>query len=141
LNSTLDNPSSQARVAAHRVLGIAGLLLATGIVVGALGAHALRAVLDERQLASLETAVHYQLFNALGVLAIGVLMRTGVSQRLGRIAVMLMAGIVCFSGSIYLMLAGAPRPFGFITPVGGVLLIAAWLAFAWEMLRRAPAAH
>jgi uncharacterized membrane protein YgdD (TMEM256/DUF423 family) len=141
LNTTAHDTTPLALASSRRVLGIAGLLLASGIVIGALGAHALRSVLDERQLASLETAVHYQLFNALGVLVIGVQMRTGASPRLGRIAALLMAGIVCFSGSIYLMLAGAPRPFGFVTPVGGVLLIVGWLAFTWEMLRRAPAAR
>jgi uncharacterized membrane protein YgdD (TMEM256/DUF423 family) len=118
------------------VLGIAGLLLATGTVVGALGAHALRAVLDARQLSSLDTAVDYQLANALGLLAIGVLMRAGGDPRtLGRIAAVLVAGVLCFSGGIYLMLAGAPRPVAFVTPVGGVLLIAGWAWFAWEMLR------
>lgn len=128
-------------VASRRVLGIAGLLLATGTVVGALGAHALRAVLDARQLASLDTAVDYQIANALGLLAIGVLMRTGEGWPLGRIATLLVAGILCFSGGIYLMLAGAPRPFGFVTPVGGVLLICGWAWFAWEMLRGWSAAR
>ncbi|MDR2216120.1 MAG: DUF423 domain-containing protein [Nevskiaceae bacterium] len=131
-----------ASAAARRVLGVAGVLLTIGIVIGALGAHALRAVLDARQLVSLDTAVDYQLFNALGMLVVGVLMRSGESPRLGRIAAMLMAGIVCFSGGIYVMLAGASRLLGFITPVGGVLLILAWAAFAWEMLRhRAPDAR
>ena len=48
----------------------------------------------------------------------------------------LVAGIVCFSGGIYLMLAGAPRLLGLVTPLGGVLLIAAWSAFALGYLRR-----
>jgi uncharacterized membrane protein YgdD (TMEM256/DUF423 family) len=47
----------------------------------------------------------------------------------------LAAGVVLFSGSIYLMLAGAPRPLGIITPVGGVLLIVAWLMLAWKFYR------
>lgn len=133
--------AARSHRAAARVLGVAGLLLATGTVVGALGAHALRGVLDERQLASLDTAVHYQLANALGLLAIGVLMRVGEASALGRIAVVLVAGVLCFSGGIYLMLAGAPRPLGFVTPVGGVLLICGWAWFAWEMLRGRSAAR
>jgi uncharacterized membrane protein YgdD (TMEM256/DUF423 family) len=125
----------------RRVLGIAGLLLATGTVIGALGAHALRAVLDERQLSSLDTAVHYQLANALGLLAIGVLIRAGEHRSLARIAGLLVAGILCFSGGIYLMLAGAPRLFGLVTPVGGVLLILGWSWFAVTMLRRSSGAR
>jgi uncharacterized membrane protein YgdD (TMEM256/DUF423 family) len=121
---------------ALRTMGIAGLLLATGIVVGALAAHALQKVLEPRQLESLHTAVNYQLFNALGLLAIGMLMRDDPGSSLRVVALLLIAGIVCFSGGIYAMLAGAPRLLGLVTPVGGVLLIGAWLTFAVAMLRR-----
>jgi uncharacterized membrane protein YgdD (TMEM256/DUF423 family) len=121
---------------ALRTMGIAGLLLATGIVVGALAAHALQKVLEPRQLESLHTAVNYQLFNALGLLAIGMLMRDDPGSSLRVVSLLLIAGIVCFSGGIYAMLAGAPRLLGLVTPVGGVLLIGAWLTFAVAMLRR-----
>jgi uncharacterized membrane protein YgdD (TMEM256/DUF423 family) len=121
---------------AVRVLGIAGLLMATGIVVGALAAHALQKVLEVRQLESLHTAVNYQLFNALGLLLIGLLMRSDDLPALRVVAGLLMAGIVAFSGGIYLMLAGAPRFVGLVTPAGGMLLIAGWAWFAMSMLRR-----
>ena len=120
----------------RRTLGIAGLLLAVGMAIGASGAHALRTVLAERQLQSLDTAVDYQLINALGLLLLGVLMRGGEEQPLPRIANVLLAGILCFSGGIYLMIAGAPWPFAFITPAGGVLLITGWVWFGVAMLRR-----
>lgn len=107
--------------------------MAIGIGIGALGSHALRSVLPPRQLESLATAVNYQLINALGLLLIGLLMKT-VAANLRWVAVLLIAGIICFSGGIYLMLAGAPRPFGFVTPVGGVLIIVAWVALAWRLL-------
>ena len=121
---------------ATRVLAIAGLLLALGIVIGALAAHALQKVLEPRQLESLHTAVNYQLFNALGLLAIGILMRSEELPALKVVAALLIAGIVCFSGGIYIMLAGAPRFLGLVTPVGGLLLISAWGWFAVGMLRR-----
>ena len=117
----------------ERVMGVAAALMATGIGIGALGSHALRAVLLPRQLESLATAVNYQLINALGLLLIGLLMRSGTVQ-LRWVARLLIAGIICFSGGIYLMLGGAPRPFGFVTPVGGVLIIIAWVMLAWRLL-------
>ena len=123
-------------MSATRVLGIAGLLIAVGIVIGAMGAHALQRVLEPRQLESLHTAVNYQLFNALGLLVVGLLMRDDPSSALRVSTVLLIAGIACFSGGIYLMLAGAPRLLGLVTPVGGVLLIGGWLTFAVTMLRR-----
>ena len=121
---------------AARTLGAGGLLLAVGIVIGALAAHALQRVLEPRQIEALHTAVNYQLINALGLLLVGVLMRDDPSSALRTVAWLLVAGIVCFSGGIYVMLAGAPRPLGVVTPVGGVLLIAAWVWFAVTMWRR-----
>lgn len=121
---------------AHRFLGIAGLLLASGTVVGAMGAHALRGVLTARQLESLDTAVDYQLVNALGLAMVALLMKSGGQRGLAGIAWMLVAGVLCFSGGIYLMLAGAPSLLGLVTPVGGVLLIAAWTWFAATLLLR-----
>ena len=121
---------------ATRVLGIAGLFMATGIVVGALASHALQKVLEARQLESLHTAVNYQLFNALGLLVIGLLLRADDLPALRTVAGLLIAGILAFSGGIYLMLAGAPRFLGLVTPAGGILLIAGWAWFAVTMLRR-----
>lgn len=121
---------------ASRVMGIAGLLLATGIIVGALAAHALQKVLEVRQLESLHTAVNYQLFNALGLLAVGMLMRSDDMPALRVVAGLLIAGVLGFSGGIYIMLAGAPRLLGLVTPAGGILLILAWYWFAVAMLRR-----
>lgn len=121
---------------ASRVLGVAALLMAIGVVIGALGAHALQRVLEPRQLESLHTAVNYQLFNALGLLAIGLLMRDDPASVLRIVSLLLIGGIVCFSGGVYVMLAGAPRFLGLVTPLGGLLLIGAWLTFAVAMLRR-----
>lgn len=119
-----------------RIIALAALLMALGIVVGALASHALRGVLEPRQLESLHTAVDYQLFNALGLLLVGLLMRSDAAAGLGWVAAGLVAGIVCFSGGIYLMLAGAPRALGLVTPLGGVLLIGSWLLLALRMWAR-----
>lgn len=122
-----------------RVMAAAALLLATGICIGALGAHALQKVLTGAQLKSLDTAVSYQQINALGLLLVGLLIR---SQRdaaadawLPRIAWALGMGVIFFSGGIYIMLAGAPRLLGLVTPLGGVLMIAAWGGLAWRLVR------
>lgn len=118
-----------------RIMSVAALVVVTGIIVGALGSHALRAVLDTGQLHSLETAVQYQLVNGLGLFMLGLLARSHADAWLPRIALVLLAGVACFSGGIYLMLAGAPRLLGLVTPLGGVLMIAAWALLAWRLLR------
>ena len=121
---------------ADRILAAAGTLLAIATVIGALGAHALERVLAPAQLASLHTAVDYQFFHALGLMGVGLLLRSGPRPGLRHVAWLLIAGTVCFCGGIYLMLAGAPSVLGLVTPLGGVLLIAAWLLFAVSVLRR-----
>ena len=120
---------------AARAMALGALLVAIGVVIGALGSHALTHVLTAGQLVSLGTAVEYQLFNALGLLVVGLLMRTLTAARLRLIAWALVLGIIFFSGGIYVMLAGAPKFLGYITPLGGVMLILAWLALSIELWR------
>jgi uncharacterized membrane protein YgdD (TMEM256/DUF423 family) len=119
----------------RRAMLVAALLIVTGIVIGASGSHALRSMLSASQLHSLDTAVQYQLFNSLGLLVIGLLWQSRADAWLPRIAWMLFLGILCFSGGIYIMLAGAPRPLGLITPLGGVLMILAWAILAIRLAR------
>src|SRR5579871_3262753 len=94
----------------RRTLALAGSLIALATVLGAFGAHALRSQLPPDRLQIFETAVRYQFFHALGLLAIGVLMRTLDSALLRGSALTLLVGIILFSGSLYLLTFGAPRP-------------------------------
>lgn len=120
----------------RRFLTAGGALLAIATVIGALAAHALQARLAPAQLDALHTAVNYQFFNSLGLLAVGLLARDSDSRWLRASGALLIAGILGFSGGIYIMLAGAPRLLGLVTPFGGLLLIAAWMAFIVAALRR-----
>jgi uncharacterized membrane protein YgdD (TMEM256/DUF423 family) len=79
----------------------------------------------------LQTAVHYQFFHALGLLALGVYAEREGSERLRRAGALLVLGTLLFSGSLYVLLAGAPTWLGVVTPLGGVSLIAGWLLAAW----------
>lgn len=121
----------------YRLMAAAALVVLSGIVIGAMGSHALRAVLDAAQLHALETAVQYQLVNGLGLFGIGLLLRARPDAWLPRIAWTLLAGVMCFSGGIYIMLAGAPRTLGLVTPLGGLLMILAWAMLAWRLHRLA----
>jgi uncharacterized membrane protein YgdD (TMEM256/DUF423 family) len=112
------------------------LLVLAGIIVGAMGSHALQSVLDAKQLHSLETAVEYQLVNGLGLLLVGLLAQREADAWLPRVAWLLLAGVIGFSGGIYVMLAGAPRPLGLVTPVGGFLMMAAWSLLICRLLAK-----
>lgn len=123
-------------VAARRLIALAAILLAAATLIGALGAHVLREQLAADRFAILQTAVHYQFFHSLGLLAIGVLALTHGSRLLHGAGLLLATGIVLFSGSLYLLLAGVPRAFGLLTPIGGLCLIAGWVLVAVVVLRK-----
>ena len=105
----------------------AALLGATAVVLGAFGAHALRARLDASQLATWSTAVEYHLVHAAVLLALALYGASG-SRAVGLPAALFSAGIVLFSGSLYALVLGGPRWLGPVTPLGGLCLIGGWLA-------------
>ena len=121
---------------ARRTLAIGGALIALATALGAFGAHALKAHLPQDKLQVYETAVRYHFLHALGLLAIGVLLRSLDGGLLRWAAALVLAGIVLFSGSLYLLTFGAPRLVGILTPVGGLALIAGWILFAATVLRQ-----
>jgi uncharacterized membrane protein YgdD (TMEM256/DUF423 family) len=123
---------------AGRVLALAGLLLALATVCGAFGAHSLRAHLAPERLQVWDTAVHYHFFQSLGLLGIGLALRSRDGAALRTAALLLACGVVLFSGSLYALALGAPRALGVLTPLGGLAWIAAWLLFAWGAWRGAP---
>jgi len=117
----------------------AALAGAVAVVLGAFGAHALRASLDAQSLATWHTAVDYQFWHALALLATGLLARSRASAPLRVAAVSFAVGMVLLCGSLYLLALGAPRGFGAITPLGGVAFIVGWLALALHAWRNAEA--
>lgn len=117
------------------ILALGGLLIALATISGAFGAHALQTRLSPERLDIYETAVRYHFFHALGLLVIGLAARSIDAPALRWSAVLVVAGIVLFSGSIYALSFSAPRFIGILTPIGGVALIAGWLVFAVAVLR------
>ena len=108
------------------ILRTAAILGATAVIFGAFAAHALRARLAPEQLDWWQTGVHYQLAHALAMLVIPAL----PLRRPTVPAALFTAGTIIFSGTLYAMALGLPRWLGAITPVGGLLLIAGWIALA-----------
>jgi uncharacterized membrane protein YgdD (TMEM256/DUF423 family) len=118
-----------------RTLAIAGLLLALATVCGAFGAHALRSHLQPERLQVWDTAVRYQFFQSLGLIGIGLTLRSLDSGALRAAAALIVAGVVLFCGSLYALSLGAPGALGVVTPLGGLAWIGGWLLFAWGVWR------
>lgn len=120
----------------RKISAVAALMGMTAIILGAFGAHALKKYLSVEQLGSFETGVKYQMYHALFLLFLSV--TTLVSEKAKKVIFQLVVfGVILFSGSIYLLttkaLSGIDFKFiGFITPIGGAWLIAAWGVLFWN---------
>lgn len=114
----------------------ASLLLALAVMLGAFGAHALKNRLPSDMLAVYQTAVQYHFYHALGLLLIGVIALQFPASMWIRVAGGLMlAGVVLFSGSLYVLSFTGTRWLGAVTPLGGIAFIGAWLALAVAVVR------
>lgn len=118
-------------------ISIGAVLGALAVLLGAFGAHALKDRLTPQDLAIFETAVRYQFYHALALLTVVPVERwasgqgqSGGNRWAGWAGWALLAGIVLFSGSLYLLVATGVRRLGMITPLGGVSFIAGWLMLA-----------
>lgn len=110
------------------------------IILGAFGAHALKKVLSIEELSTFETGVKYQMYHALFLVFIGTI--NELSQKAKKtIYYLVVFGVIFFSGSIYLLATNSLTSFdfkviGFITPVGGLLLILAWGVLFMQFLKK-----
>lgn len=101
-----------------------------GVAAGAFGAHALRDMLPQSLLAIFETGVRYQMYHAFALLATAVIAARRASRGVAAAGWLFTAGIVVFSGSLYLLAVTGVRWLGAITPLGGVAFLLGWLLLA-----------
>jgi uncharacterized membrane protein YgdD (TMEM256/DUF423 family) len=105
------------------------------VAAGAFGAHALRARLSPDLLAVFETAARYQMYHALGLLAVAWMVTRWPGPWPVRAGWLFVAGTVLFSGSLYALALTGVRWLGAITPLGGAAFLAGWLCLAWGASR------
>ncbi len=110
---------------------IAGAINAfLAVAFGAFGAHALKEKLSEKYLAIWETAVQYHMYHAIGLIVIGILMSPSIIGHVSQLSwagYLMLAGIVIFSGSLYVLSLSGIGILGAITPIGGVAFLIAWV--------------
>lgn len=118
----------------------AALLGFIGVTLGALGAHGKLhdALVAAGSLDNWRTAVLYQLVHAVALLALAG-WRDAHGGPSGKVAALWVAGVLGFSGSIYVLALGGPKFLGPVTPLGGVAFLAGWALLAWKAWKR-PAA-
>ncbi|HEV2593695.1 MAG TPA: DUF423 domain-containing protein [Sphingomicrobium sp.] len=115
----------------NRIVAAGAMLGGLGVILGAFGAHALKAGLGEEALGWWHTAVEYQMWHALAVLALGL-----SRVRAGRLSAWLLAGgVSVFSATLYAMALGGPHWLGAVTPIGGLIMIVGWTVLVFRALR------
>lgn len=123
-----------------KTISTAALLGMIAIILGAFGAHALKKVLSVEQLATFETGVRYQMYHALFLVFIGLIpVLTSKTKKI--IYNLVLFGVLLFSGSIYLLATNGLTPIdfrviGFVTPIGGFLLISAWAVLFYNITKK-----
>jgi uncharacterized membrane protein YgdD (TMEM256/DUF423 family) len=113
-------------------------LIVLAIILGAFGAHGLKDVLTDAQSKSFETGVRYQTYHSIALLVLG--FNASKIKSIDTVLYLIIAGVVIFSGSIYLLaiqdIIGVSMSFlGPITPLGGLLMISAWIVFSVKIIR------
>jgi uncharacterized membrane protein YgdD (TMEM256/DUF423 family) len=112
-------------------LFIGSVLGLLGVVLGAFGAHALRSRLSPEMLAVFETGVRYQMYHTFAILIVAAAIgHAGAARLLTLAGWLFLAGIVLFSGSLYVLALTGVGILGAITPLGGLLFIAGWGSLA-----------
>jgi uncharacterized membrane protein YgdD (TMEM256/DUF423 family) len=102
------------------------------VAAGAFGAHGLQSRLDAHALQTFETAARYQMVHALAIGLAALFARNSVVTLS---CALFLAGIVLFSGSLYILAVTGTRAFGFVTPFGGVAFLAGWATLAYAAAR------
>ncbi|MFZ6001540.1 MAG: DUF423 domain-containing protein [Bacteroidota bacterium] len=120
-----------------RQILITGALLGfAGVALGAFGAHALKALLTANgRVDTYELAVRYQFYHGLALLIVGAIMPRFNTSQLKISARLFLGGIVLFSGSLYVLALTSVTIVAFVTPVGGVLLLAGWAFFVAGLVK------
>ena len=118
-------------------LATGSIALALAVAFGAFGAHGLRGRLDAYSMGVYEKAVFYHFVHAIGLLIVPLFERLQLlnAPSAGRVCGLLLAGILLFSGSLYVLAISGIRWLGAVTPLGGAAFIAAWVLLAWSLAR------
>ncbi|HEY5826060.1 MAG TPA: DUF423 domain-containing protein [Cyclobacteriaceae bacterium] len=117
----------------------AAILGCLSVGLGAFGAHALKETLTASgRIETYELAVRYQFYHTLALLGIGLLMNKIPGSPLMISSALIAGGVILFSGSLYLLALTPLRFVVFLTPLGGVLMLAGWATMAYAIFTKKP---
>jgi uncharacterized membrane protein YgdD (TMEM256/DUF423 family) len=120
-----------------RPFGYLGAVFAgLSVAAGAFGAHSLKGIISVDMLMAFETAVRYQMYHAFALLVVSSMLTHVPERNLRVVGWCFVAGIILFSGSLYVVALTSTRWAGAITPLGGVAFLAGWITLAWNLWQK-----
>lgn len=145
----MSKPQSVSRCKGDKFLTVAGISGFITVALGAFAAHGLTKIISPALIAVFKTGVQYQAWHTFALLACGILLLVTANRSqdskpqynekarkgLASAGICFIIGILCFSGSLYLLALTGVKWFGPITPLGGVFFLVGWLLFALSVLR------
>ena len=118
------------------IISVGSFNAALAIALSAYAAHGLERYLDATKIATFTTGADFHLWHSLGLILIGLLAKQFTAISFSKIALLILAGIILFSGSLYLLSTTGIKAFAYFTPLGGMSFIIAWTWLALTMLNR-----
>ena len=125
----------QSRRSCQTLIAVGSLFAVLAVAAGALGAHMLKSILDPPMLAVFETAARYQMYHALGMIAVGLAGQVFGCLQVARAGWCFAAGILVFCGSLYAVSLLGIRWLGALTPIGGLAFMFGWSLLGWSVWR------
>jgi uncharacterized membrane protein YgdD (TMEM256/DUF423 family) len=126
----------------HKTFLITGSILSgLAVALGAFGAHGLKKIATAETVATYQTGVQYQIYHALALILVGILAGKFQNGSIQSAGIFFIAGMILFSGSLYLIVAlqaaskAIPTPVALLTPLGGVCFIIGWLLLVIGLAR------
>jgi uncharacterized membrane protein YgdD (TMEM256/DUF423 family) len=120
----------------ERLFFASGAILAlVSVAAGAFAAHGLKSRLSPEMMATFELAARYQMYHALALIACALAWERWPGTAVALAGALFVAGILLFSGSLYLLSLTGTRWLGAVTPLGGTAWLVAWAALAWAAVR------
>ena len=114
---------------------IGALLSAIGVIIGAFGSHSLKTKLNPEELVVYDIATRYLMYHAIGIISLGILAYNVPASVVEIPIIIMLIGIVLFSGSLYLISIKGYTKLGIITPIGGTAFIISWVLLAINIFK------
>lgn len=126
---------SSLQLPARKYFATGFFFLALAVLIGAFGAHGLKAIVTAEKLVTFETGVRYHFFHGFGIVVVAFMQKLFPEMKLSAAFYAFLVGIILFSFNCYFYVLSGMKVFAMIVPVGGLLFVVGWIVLCWKALK------